>query len=422
MPFQFKMPALSPTMEKGSIARWLVQPGDSVQPGDLIAEIETDKATMEVETADGGVILQVLFPEGTEDVPVGTPIALIGEAGEAIVSKPSPPISAAEPIPAASAITPSAPASPATMPPPAALAVLPESIRITPLARRLATILGIDLAGVMGSGARGRITRADLGLTVVGPTPAPPASAPPAPQPFVADLSSQQDIPHERIKLSSMRKTIARRLSESKQQIPHIYLTLDVRLDALLALRGELNTQLADRGLKISVNDLIVKALALALREVPQCNVSFAGDEVLQYRRSDIAMAVAIPNGLITPIVTAADSKSIAAIARETKELAERARAGKLQPAEYQGGTASISNMGMMGIRQFAAVINPPQAMILAVGAAEARSVVIHDELAVATVLSLTGSFDHRAIDGADGAALMTTLKSLLEQPLRIVA
>jgi pyruvate dehydrogenase E2 component (dihydrolipoamide acetyltransferase) len=296
----------------------------------------------------------------------------------------------------------------------------------SPLARRIAEMKGVDLASVAGSGPRGRIVRADVeaanGKPVAANAPAPVVAAPaPVAEPAPA-APVTSDIPHSVEKLGNVRKVIARRLTEAKQSIPHIYLTLDVELDALLKLRGELNTALEPRGIKVSVNDLVIKALALGLRQVPKCNVSFAGDTLLVYDRADISVAVAAPSGLITPIIVGADGKAVSQIAAEMKALAEKARAGKLQPHEYQGGTASLSNLGMFGIKQFDAVINPPQAMILAVGAGEKRAVVKGDALSIATVMTLTGSFDHRAIDGADGAALMSAVKALIESPLGLVA
>jgi pyruvate dehydrogenase E2 component (dihydrolipoamide acetyltransferase) len=288
---------------------------------------------------------------------------------------------------------------------------------------------GVDLASVTGSGPRGRIVRADVEAALARKAPA-AAPATPAPRPAPAEplearataAPATSDIPHRIEKLGNVRKVIARRLTEAKQSIPHIYLTLDVELDALLKLRGELNTALEPRGIKVSVNDLLIKALALALRQVPKCNVSFAGDTLLVYDRADISVAVAAPSGLITPIIVGADGKAVSQIASEMKALAEKARAGKLQPHEYQGGTASLSNLGMFGIRQFEAVINPPQAMILAVGAGEKRAIVKGDALAIATQMTITGSFDHRAIDGADGAELMGAVKALIENPLALVA
>lgn len=309
-----------------------------------------------------------------------------------------------------------------------------DRIIASPLAKRIAADKGIDLAGLTGTGPNGRIVKADLegeqtGLRQAQPERSGDAVRPEPDEPQAAggerrppSAIPETDIPHEVVKLSNMRKTIARRLTESKQQVPHIYLTVDVRLDALLKLRGELNASLEARGVKLSVNDMLIKALALALVQVPKCNVSFAGDNMLQYTRADISVAVSVPTGLITPIVTDAANKSLSAISTEIGELAGRAKEGKLQPHEYQGGTASISNMGMMGIKQFDAVINPPQGMILAIGAGEKRPYVVDDAIAIATVMSATGSFDHRAIDGADGAMLMKVFKELVEKPLGLVA
>jgi pyruvate dehydrogenase E2 component (dihydrolipoamide acetyltransferase) len=423
MPIQIKMPALSPTMEEGTLARWLVKVGDSVASGDILAEIETDKATMEFEAVDEGVVTEIAIPAGSEGVKVGTVIATIqGEDDEAAAPAP-----AAQPVRAVEA--PKVAAAPA----PVAPAPKPAGDRIiaSPLARRLAEAKGLDLAGVNGSGPNGRVVKADV-EGVSAPAPAAPTIV--APAQAGAGLAQAESaprsessipdfgIPYEDTKLSGMRKTIARRLTQSMQEAPHIYLTVDVRLDALLKLRGELNASLADRGVKLSVNDMLIKALAVALERVPQCNVSFGGDVLRQYSRADISVAVSIPGGLITPIIADAGSKSLSKIATEMADLAARAKEGKLQPTEYQGGTASISNMGMMGIKQFTAVINPPQAMILAVGAGEKRPYVVDDALAIATVMSCTGSFDHRAIDGADGAQLMAAFKALVENPLGLVA
>jgi pyruvate dehydrogenase E2 component (dihydrolipoamide acetyltransferase) len=293
-------------------------------------------------------------------------------------------------------------------------------VKASPLARRLAGQQGVDLKGLTGSGPGGRIVKADVDGAAGKPSA--PAAAPAAPAHAPAPALVETDIPHEEVKLSSMRKTIARRLTEAKQTIPHIYLTVDIRLDALLRLRSELNKGLESRGVKLSVNDMLIKALAIALVEVPECNVSISGDHLLKYSRADISVAVSIPGGLITPIIVGADSKSLSAISKEMTGLAARARDGKLQPHEYQGGTASISNMGMFGIRQFDAVINPPQGMIMAIGAGEKRPYVVDDSLQIATVMSATGSFDHRAIDGADGAELMKAFKELCEKPLGLVA
>ncbi|MCA1653917.1 MAG: pyruvate dehydrogenase complex dihydrolipoamide acetyltransferase [Sphingomicrobium sp.] len=447
MPTELKMPALSPTMEEGTLAKWLVKEGDAVKSGDILAEIETDKATMEFEAVDEGTIAKILVPEGSDGVKVGAPIALLAGEGEDGTAAPSPPAGEGDsakaergegtalkapqpdPIPAKSLTaepSPPLPAQAAPESPSPARGEGQDRIKASPLARKLAQAQGIDLASLKGSGPSGRIVRADLGTA--------PAAAATSPSPFAGEgrgegvPSSSKSapfetaIPHETVKLSNMRKTIARRLTESKQQIPHIYLTVDIRLDALLKLRGDLNAGLASRGVKLSVNDMLIKALALSLIDVPECNVSFAGDTLIKYSRADISVAVSIPGGLITPIVVGADGKAISAISKEMHDLAARAKDGKLAPEEYQGGTASLSNMGMYGIKQFEAVINPPQGMIMAIGAGEKRPYVVEDALAVATVMSATGSFDHRAVDGADGARLMKAFKALVESPLGLVA
>jgi pyruvate dehydrogenase E2 component (dihydrolipoamide acetyltransferase) len=454
MPTELKMPALSPTMEEGTLARWLVKEGDAVKSGDLLAEIETDKATMEFEAIDDGVVTQLLVTDGAEGVKVGTVIALIQGDDDAVaptspktvraepvepkategdlrVAEPTPPVETEKRTSTSSVLT-------------VEMKVQSDDrLKASPLAKRIAAELGVDLSTLTGTGPNGRIVKADVEAAASGGGTSAPktvsaepvepkatAGEPrPAVQPNPSTSSGQTigviadtGIPHEVVKLSGMRKTIARRLTESKQQVPHIYLTVDIRLDALLKLRGELNASLEGRGIKLSVNDMLIKALGVALREVPACNVSFAGDNMLQYSRSDISVAVSIPNGLITPIITDAGNKSISAISTEMATLAAKAKDGKLQPHEFQGGTASISNMGMMGIKQFDAVINPPQAMILAIGAGEKRPYVVDDALAIAMVMSATGSFDHRAIDGADGAMLMKTFKELVEKPLGLVA
>ncbi|WP_395627890.1 pyruvate dehydrogenase complex dihydrolipoamide acetyltransferase [Sphingorhabdus sp.] len=426
MSIELKMPALSPTMEEGTLARWLVKEGDTVSSGDLIAEIETDKATMEFEAVDEGVITQLLVAEGTDGVKVGTVIAIIqGEDdGTTAAPKAAAPVAAQAPKPAAVA------AAPAPAPAPAPVTAPSHSsgdrIKASPLAKRIAANSGVDLAAISGTGPNGRIVKADVERSTKNTASAELVEARPTgdsrPSTGSGLTVDGGDIPHEVVKLSNMRKTIARRLTESKQQVPHIYLTVDVRLDALLKLRGELNASLEPRGIKLSVNDMLIKALGLALIQVPKCNVSFAGDNMLQYSRADISVAVSVPTGLITPIVTDAANKSLSKISTEIAELAARAKEGKLQPHEYQGGTASISNMGMMGIKQFEAVINPPQAMIMAIGAGEKRPYIVDDALAIATVMSATGSFDHRAIDGADGAQLMKVFKELVEKPLGLVA
>ena len=430
MSIEIKMPALSPTMEEGTLAKWLVKPGDTVASGDLLAEIETDKATMEFEAVDEGTITDILVPEGAEGVKVGAVIALLALEGEDTSAPRAAPAPAKEAAPSAPAKT-SAPAPAPTAPAPAPTPVTSSRenrVKASPIARRLAMARGLNLDSIRGTGPGGRIVKADVEGAAPGTTPAPVAApaqvAPPAAQQAAAAPPAVQDfgIPHEVVKLSNMRKVIARRLTESKQQVPHIYLTVDVRLDALLKLRTELNASLADRGVKLSVNDMLIKALALSLLRVPECNVQFAGDQMLKFARADISVAVSIPAGLITPIVADAGAKSVSAISAEMKDLSQRAKDGKLQPHEYQGGTASISNMGMMGIKQFEAVINPPQAMIMAIGAGERRPYVVDDALSVATVMSATGSFDHRAIDGADGARLMSVFRDLVENPLGMLA
>ena len=432
MSIELKMPALSPTMEEGTLAKWLVKEGDTVASGDILAEIETDKATMEFEAVDEGTVAKILIPEGSDGVKVGTPIAILAGEGESVEAPAaSPPPKVEEPKkeePKAQAAPPAKGGgeTPPAAPQPAAPAPRADTgdrIKASPLARRLAEAQGIDLATLKGSGPGGRIVRADLGKAAGGAMAAPVAAPAPAGlQPVEAELAFTDGVPHEAIKLSNMRKTIARRLTESKQQIPHIYLTVDVRLDALLKLRGELNSGLEKRGVKLSVNDMLIKALALALIEVPECNVSFAGDQLIKYSRADVSVAVSIPGGLITPIIVDANNKAISAISKEMADLAGRAKEGKLQPNEYRGGTASLSNMGMFGIKHFEAVINPPQAMIMAIGAGEKRPYVIDDSLQIATIMSATGSFDHRAIDGADGARLMKAFKELCESPLGLVA
>jgi pyruvate dehydrogenase E2 component (dihydrolipoamide acetyltransferase) len=429
MPIELKMPALSPTMEEGTLAKWLVKEGDEVKSGDILAEIETDKATMEFEAVDEGTIAKILVAEGTDGVKVGAPIAILAGEGEdasaaaapkADTPPPAPPKAPPAPKPDATPAPPKAAAEPPPAPSkPAAPRTQGERIKASPLARRLAEAQGIDLSGITGSGPGGRIVRADID-SAAGKAP---AAAAPAAQPAAAPAApASTEIPHEAVKLSNMRKTIARRLTEAKQTIPHYYLTVDIQLDALLKLRGEINKGLAGRGVKLSVNDLLIKALAVALIEVPSANVSFAGDQLIKYSRADISVAVAIPDGLITPIIVGADAKSLSTISKEMTDLAGRAKEGKLAPHEYQGGTASISNLGMFGTKQFDAVINPPQGMIMAVGAGEKRPYVINDSLQIATVMSATGSFDHRAIDGADGARLMQAFKQLVENPLGMLA
>ena len=471
MPIEIKMPALSPTMEEGTLAKWLVKPGDEIQAGDIMAEIETDKATMEFEAVDEGTLVSIAVEEGSENVKVGTVIAVLAEEGEdtdAAASTPTPePVPAPAPAPstppaadgpaatptarklaeangidlnsiegtgpngkitkgdveAAGGTAEAAPAPAPTPTPTAAPQASGDRIIASPLAKRIAEQKGIDLSTIAGSGPNGRIVKADVDDAKPGAAPATTAAPAPSPAPAPTPSVAPEDggAPYEEVKLNNVRKVIARRLTEAKQSIPHIYLTVDVRLDPLLKLRSQLNASLEADGVKLSVNDLIIKALARALQREPQCNVSFQGDVMHQYSRQDISVAVAAPSGLITPIIKDAGAKGLAQISTEMKELAGKARDGKLQPHEYQGGTASLSNLGMFGTKQFDAVINPPQAMILAVGAGEQRPYVVDGALQVATVMSVTGSFDHRAIDGVDGAKLLDQFRSLIENPMGLV-
>ena len=401
MPISIQMPALSPTMESGNLAKWLVKEGDTVEAGDVIAEIETDKATMEVEAVDEGAIGKILIPDGTDDVPVGTVMAILLEEGEDASAITDVPVAAPTPKVEATKVEAPKP-TPTPRSAPSAPVQSGTRVKASPLARRIAADKGLDLATIQGSGPNGRIVKRD----VEGAQPSAAVTQP---------IAATVDAPYETVKLSTMRKTIAKRLSESKQTVPHFYLTVDAKIDKLLAARVEVNAQLD--GEKISVNDFIIKAVALALKKVPDANVQFAGDNILKFSRSDVSVAVAIEGGLITPVVRDAENKGLLAIAREVKDLAARAREGKLAPEEYQGGTFSISNLGMFGIKEFSAVINPPQAAILAVGAGEPRPVVVDGNLEVATVMSMTLSCDHRAIDGAVGATYLQALKGFIENP-----
>ena len=434
MPVKILMPALSPTMTEGTLAKWLVGEGDAINSGDIIAEIETDKATMEVEAVEEGKLGKILVAEGTEGVAVNNVIALLLEEGEddsalegvdVSAAAPSgnggtPPAPSPEPEPATAAPAPEAVKPPLASP-------LARRIIASPLARRMASQAGLDLAGITGSGPNGRIVKADIEAAIESgetaakaPAAAPsaPAVAPAAP---AAAPTTAECLPFEPEfeleSLSTMRKTIARRLTESKQQVPHFYLTVDCEIDGLLELRKTLNDK-ADGAYKLSVNDLVIKAAAIALRRVPKANASWTDEGVKLYKSADISVAVAIEGGLITPVVRQADNKGLETISSEMKELSERAREGKLGPEEYQGGTFSVSNLGMYGIKDFCAVINPPQACILAVGAGEQRPVVKDGALAVATVMSCTLSVDHRAVDGAIGAEYLGAFKRLIEDPL----
>ncbi|MDF1801582.1 pyruvate dehydrogenase complex dihydrolipoamide acetyltransferase [Thalassovita sp.] len=436
MPIEILMPALSPTMEEGTLAKWLVKEGDTVQSGDLLAEIETDKATMEFEAVDDGVIGKILIAEGSEGVKVNTAIAVLLEDGETAddIGTASPPAPEAAPADADTKAAPAGGSAVTAAPAPAAPAAADGSrIFASPLARRIAADKGLDLGQIAGSGPRGRIVKADVeGATAkpAAPATAPAPTATPAPVAAAATGPSTDTVkkmydgrPYEEIKLDGMRKTIAARLTEAKQTIPHFYLRRDIQLDALLKFRSQLNKQLEPRGIKLSVNDFIIKAVANALQQVPECNAVWAGDRVLQLKPSDVAVAVAIEGGLFTPVLQDADVKSLSALSTEMKDLAKRARDRKLAPHEYQGGTFAISNLGMFGIDNFDAIVNPPHAGILAVGSGVKKPVVGADgELTVATVMSVTMSVDHRVIDGALGANLLQAIVDNLENPMVMLA
>jgi len=435
MPTEILMPALSPTMEEGTLAKWLVKEGDTVSSGDLLAEIETDKATMEFEAVDEGVIGKILVAEGSENVKVNTAIAVLledGESADDIGDVSAAPAAA----PAEAAPKAEAPAeAPASTPAPAApVSAKGDRIFASPLARRIAAQKGIDLASVTGSGPHGRIVKADVenaqpeatkpaaAQAADGPVSSAGQTAPSGPSASAIE-AMYQNRDYEDVALDGMRKTIAARLTEAKQTIPHFYLRRDIQLDALLKFRSQLNKQLEPRGVKLSVNDFIIKASALALQAVPDCNAVWAGDKVLKLKPSDVAVAVAIEGGLFTPVLKDAEMKSLSALSAEMKDLAARARDRKLAPHEYQGGSFAISNLGMFGIDNFDAVINPPHGGILAVGAGVKKPVVGEDgELAVATVMSVTLSVDHRVIDGALGAQLLDQIKQNLENPMTMLA
>ena len=414
------MPALSPTMEEGTLTKWMVKVGDEVHSGDVIAEIETDKATMEVEAVDEGKVAKILVPEGTENVKVNAVIAIIAEEGEDIASIGDAPALKAKPKEASpapvEATKPQAPAAPAT-PVETKATSLHDGARVfaTPLARRIAKDKGIDLKSIKGSGPRGRIIKADLEGAKPGASAA-PAAAPLASGPSVDPRAFYEAGSYDEIPLDNMRKTIARRLTQAMQEIPHFYLSIDCELDELLKIRKVLNEQAKD-GVKLSVNDFLIRAAALALAKVPEANVSFAGNALLRHKHSDIGIAVAIEGGLITPIIRNAETKGLSEISTEARSLAERARNKKLKPSEFEGGSFSISNLGMFGIDNFTAVINPPQAAILAVGRGVERAVVKNGKLEVATMMTVTMSCDHRAIDGALGATFLQAFKAYVEYP-----
>ena len=418
MALEILMPALSPTMEEGTLAKWLVSEGDVVQSGDLLAEIETDKATMEFEAVDQGIIGKLLVAEGTANVKVNSAIAILleeGDAADATVAPSAPAVVAAD-VMAAPAVQASAPSAP--------VAASGTRIFASPLARRIAADKGLDLTAITGSGPKGRIVKADLSTAVAPAAAAAPVSA--VTMPTSANAAAVEAIYQGRgfktVPLDGMRKIIASRLTEAKQTIPHFYLRRDIGLDKLLRVRGEINKGLEARGVKTSMNDFIIKACALALQKVPTANAVWAGDRVLQMEASDISVAVAIEGGLVTPVLQDAEAKPLSQLAVEMKDLAARARNRKLAPHEYQGGSFSISNLGMMGIDNFDAVINPPQGAILAVGAGKKRPVVLDDgSLSVATVMSVTMSVDHRVIDGALGAELLNEIVNYLENPLSML-
>ena len=429
MALEILMPALSPTMEEGTLAKWLVAEGDRVQSGDLLAEIETDKATMEFEAVDEGVIGKLLVAEGTANVKVNSAIAILLEEGDAADATASPAQSAAADAAAPLAAEASTAKPPAAAAPAAAQTQDGTRIFASPLARRIAADQGLDLAKITGSGPKGRIVKADVsGAPAAAPASVSAATAmAPATPPRSASAASVEALyqgrSYKAVSLDGMRRVIADRLTEAKQTIPHFYLRRDIQLDSLLKLRSEINTGLEARGVKLSVNDFIIKACAMALQSVPAANAVWAGDRVLQMEASDISVAVAIEGGLFTPVLLDADSKSLSKLAVEMKDLATRARSRKLAPHEYQGGSFSISNLGMMGIDNFDAVINPPQGAILAVGAGKKRPVVGADgTLSVATVMSVTMSVDHRVIDGALGAELLDAIVHNLEYPLSMLA
>lgn len=450
MAIKITMPALSPTMEEGNLAKWLVKEGDKVSAGDVIAEIETDKATMEVEAVDEGIVAKLVVAGGTEGVKVNALIAVLAEDGEDVAeaakaASGDAPAAApkAEAAPAAApapvAAAPVATSAPAAAPAPvAAPAAKGERLFASPLARRIAKEAGVELSAVSGTGPHGRIVRKDVEAAIASGVKAPAAATPSAAAPQAAVASGASDeatlkmfeegsyelVPHD-----GMRKTIARRLMESKLTVPHFYLTIDCELDALLALRAQLNAAApvikTEKGevpaYKLSVNDLVIKATALALRDIPEANVSWTDAGMVKHKHSDVGVAVSIPGGLITPIVRGAETKALSAISNEMKDLAKRARDRKLKPSEYQGGTTSVSNLGMFGVKDFAAIINPPHATIFAVGAGEQRAVVKNGELAVANVMSVTLSTDHRAVDGALAAELAKVFKNYIENPLSLL-
>ena len=451
MPINILMPALSPTMEKGNLAKWLKKEGDKVRSGDVIAEIETDKATMEVEAVDEGTIAKILVPEGTQDVPVNDVIAVLAGDGEDVKAAgasagKAPPKAAAEapapkPVAPPAAVSPALVATPkpapAATPAPQAVAAAPQTnghgrIFSSPLARRLAKEAGIDLSRIAGSGPHGRIIAHDVEEAKSGKGLKAPLAAPSPARALAPSTSDQQILAlfepgsYEIVPHDNMRRTIAQRLTASVQSVPHFYLTIDCDIGKLIAAREEINkaapTDKDKKPLyKLSVNDFVIKAMAVALQRVPNCNVSWTEGGMVKHKHSDIGVAVAMPGGLITPIVRKAETKSLSVISSEMKDFAARARARKLKPEEYQGGTTAVSNLGMYGIKDFTAVINPPHATILAVGTSEERPVVRAGKIEIAHMMSVTLSCDHRAVDGALGAELIGAFKQLIENPVMMM-
>jgi len=428
MSINILMPALSPTMTEGKLAKWHVKEGDTVKSGQVICEIETDKATMEVEAVDEGKVGRIVVAEGAEGVKVNAVIAILLEEGEKEVPKdaaaPAAAPAAAKPAPAAAPAAAPAPLAPKSAPAPQpAVASAGARIFASPLAKRIAADKGLDLSRIKGSGPNGRIVKADVesakpGAPAAAPAAAPaPRAAPPAGAQPVFVAPGDTRVPH-----TAVRKVIARRMLESKQTVPHFYLTVDLEIDALLAARQAINAVAEKKGIKVSVNDMVIKACAKALRDHPECNASWTEDEMIQYGAVDISVAVATDRGLITPIVRSADMKGLAQIATEMKDLAARAKVGKLKLDEFQGGGFTISNLGMFGIQSFSAIINPPQAMILAVGAGEERAVVRKGQMVVRNMMSCTLAVDHRVVDGAMGAQFLQTLRAYVEQPAAMLA
>lgn len=420
------MPALSPTMEEGSLAKWHVKVGDKVSAGDVIAEIETDKATMEVEAVDEGMISEILVAAGTEGVKVNSPIARLADEGGAVAAPKAAPVAAEAPKAEAPKAA-SAPA-PVASAPVAAPAASGSRVAASPLARRLAEINKLDLKAITGTGPHGRIIKRDIEAAQASggaKAPAAAASAAPAAEPRKVQSLEQMGIPagsYDLVPLDGMRKVIARRMTESFRDIPHFPLTVDIELDNLLSARAKINTALESQGVKVSVNDMIIKAVALALKAVPEANASYTPEGIAMHHNADIAVAVAIEGGLITPIVRKAETKSLAQISKEMKDLAQRARDRKLKPEEFQGGTFSVSNLGMFGIKTFTSILNEPQGCIMSVGAGEQRAVVKNGQLAVATVMSVTLTCDHRVVDGSIGAKFINVFKPLIEDPIKMLA